>query len=359
MGPFKGLVGILLIGNVFGAKIKGPSEIIQNERAAAAFSDDSYDASEKVSANDREEKFLSVFQIVKFKNDACSADDGNTGVCFTEAECSAKGGVASGSCASAFGVCCVFTVKICSDTVTQNNTYIESPNYPAPAPTGMCSYTLNKCDSNICQFRLEFEDVVVSDPAMGDCTNDTIMVSGVDASSMKVVPMSLCGTLTGQHMVVSVKDATEGAKLIFNIVSGTSMAKWRVKVIQLSCADNDLLAPAGCLTYGTAESGTIQSFNYNGGNGEQINNQKFSHCIKYQDGFCDVALTSTTFDLGASGDAGDSLVFGNSVQSGNMFGSSGSLIWNFTGPYLVQHCSDDMNTDMNAGYSISYLLLPC
>ena len=40
---------------------------------------------------------------------------------------------------------------------------------------------------------------MVSDPAMGDCTNDTIMFSGFDANSMKVVPMSLCGTLTGQH----------------------------------------------------------------------------------------------------------------------------------------------------------------
>ena len=105
---------------------------------------------------------LSVFQIVKFKNGDCPASDGNRGVCFTgnfllhdhlplchhqdgghhceqgcypnhslckaegptasrkhicstidnfliltEAECSSKGGVASGSCASGFGVCCV------------------------------------------------------------------------------------------------------------------------------------------------------------------------------------------------------------------------------------------------------------
>jgi len=352
MGPLKGLVSILLVGTVLGAKIQETPGIIQNERAAAAFSDETHEA---VSANDREEKFLSVFQIVKFKNDACSADDGNTGVCFTEAECSAKGGVASGSCASAFGVCCVFTVGACSGTVVQNNTYIQSPNYPAPAPVGMCMYTLNKCDSNICQFRFEFEDVMISDPAMGDCTNDTLMFSGFDANSMKVVPMTLCGTLTGQHMVVSVKDATAGAKMIFNIVSAASMAKWRVKVIQLSCADSDLLAPPGCLTYDMAESGNIQSYNYNGGNGELINNQKFSHCIKYQDGFCDVALTSTTFDLGS----GDSLTFGSNVQTGNMFGSSGSLNWNFTGPYVAPVCSDDMNTAMNMGYSINYLLLPC
>ena len=65
------------------------------------------------------------------------------------------------------------------------------------------------------------------------------------------------------------------------------------QVVQLSCADSDLLAPPGCLTYDSTSSGTIQSYNYNGGSGEMINNQKFSHCIKYQDGFCDVALTST------------------------------------------------------------------
>jgi len=350
MGPLKGLVGILLIANVFG------TEIIQNDQAVQAFNDDLH---EPISPKERDEKFLSVFQIVKFKNDACPASDGNTGVCFTEAECSAKGGVASGNCASAFGVCCVFTVSACSGTVTQNNTYIQSPNYPSPAPTGMCMFTLNKCDTNICQFRLEFEDVMLSDPDMGDCTNDTLMLTGVDAVSAKVVPTALCGTLTGQHMVVNVKDATEGAKLVFNIASMASMAKWRVKVIQLSCSDPELLAPPGCLTYETAQSGTIQSFNNQAGSGEMINNQKFAHCIKYQDGFCDVALTAMNFDLGTAGDAGDSLTFGNNVQTGSMFGSSGSLNWNFTGPYVATVCSDDMNSAMNAGYSIGYLLLPC
>jgi len=352
MGPLQRIVGILLVGNVFGA------QIIQNDRAAEAFSDEAHET-DAVSQNNRDEKFLSVFQIVKFKNEVCSADSGEDGTCFTEAECSAKGGVASGTCASAFGVCCVFTVSACGGVISQDNTYIQSPNYPAPAPTGMCMYTINKCDSNICQFRFEFEDVMVSDPAMGDCTNDTIMFSGFDAVSMKVVPMTLCGSLTGQHMIVNVKDVTDGSKIVFNIVSAASMAKWRIKVDQISCAETDMIAPPGCLTYDTTESGTIQSYNYQGGMGEMINNQKFSHCIMYQDGFCDVALTAMNFDLGAMGDAGDSLTFGSNVQTGNMFGSGGSLNWNFTGPYVATVCSDDMNSAMNMGYSISYLLLPC
>ena len=41
---------------------------------------------------------------------------------------------------------------------------------------------------------------------MGECQNDTMMVTGMDAVSVKVVPSTLCGTLTGQHMILSVKD---------------------------------------------------------------------------------------------------------------------------------------------------------
>ena len=37
--------------------------------------------------------------------------------------------------------------------MNQNNAYIESPAYPAAAATGMCSYTIKKCDSNVCQYR--------------------------------------------------------------------------------------------------------------------------------------------------------------------------------------------------------------
>jgi hypothetical protein len=50
---------------------------------------------------------FSVFQIVQFQNDPCNASDGTTiGTCYTAAECTARNGFASGSCASNFGVCC-------------------------------------------------------------------------------------------------------------------------------------------------------------------------------------------------------------------------------------------------------------
>ena len=87
-----------------------------------------------------------------------------------------------------------------------------------------------------------------------------------------------------------------------------------------------------------------------------------------------MALTSNTWDMGTD----DNLSFGNNVQSGTTFGDAGSLTCekflyivikknhvlslvsgNFTGPYIATACSDAENAAMNAGYDISYLLLPC
>jgi len=312
------------------------------------------DSSEAISPNDREGKFFSVFQIVKFKNEACTTDTGEMGTCYTESECTTAGGSPSGSCASSFGACCLFKTSTCGGEINQNNAYIESPAYPAAAPTGMCMYTIKKCDSNVCQYRLDFEDVMLSQPMMGDCTNDTLMVSQVDGVSTAVVPMTLCGTLTGQHMYVTVKNS-DPAKVAFNVASMASMARWKIRVTQILCSDTDNLAPAGCVTYETADSGDITSYNYDSGSGALINNQKFCHCIKYTDNMCDISLSASGFDMGTD----DSLTFGNNVQTGAAFGSSGMLNWNFTGPYcaLVESGSD--SSASNGGYSIGFLKLPC
>jgi len=291
--------------------------------------------------------------VVKFENGACAASDGNQGVCFTEAECAAKGGVATGSCAQNYGVCCIFTANTCGSTVSQLMAFVESPNYPNPSPTGMCMFNIGKVDSGICQYKIQFEDVMLSGPAMGDCTNDTLTISNVDAVSSSVIPMNLCGTLSGQEIYVNVNDTTTDPKLTFNIASTNS--KYRLKITQIPCTDTAALAPPGCLTYATGASGTISSFNNQNGNGELLNNQMFSHCIQYQNGFCDISFSSSDFDLGT----GDKLTIGTEVLTGSTFGNAGSLIYNFTGPYVFPVMFDGDNTAMNSGYSLSYLLLPC
>ncbi len=55
---------------------------------------------------------ISLFSIVRFANSGCTTSTGLNGTCFTSAECSSNGGVATGTCASGFGVCCVGIGKV-------------------------------------------------------------------------------------------------------------------------------------------------------------------------------------------------------------------------------------------------------
>ena len=104
--------------------------------------------------------------------------------------------------------------------------------------------------------------------------------------------------------------------------NASSESRYRIKVTQIPCGDPALLAPPGCLTYNTDLAGTISSFNYADGAGEMINNQAFSHCIKYQEGYCDVSLKASEFDLGES----DFLLIGSTFLTGNNFGIDGTLL---------------------------------
>merc|ERR1712051_315205 len=68
------------------------------------------------------------------------------GTCFTSSECSTRGGSSRGSCASGFGVCCVFTVSATSSTISNNDTYIQNPSFPsAYGETNSLAYTIQKC----------------------------------------------------------------------------------------------------------------------------------------------------------------------------------------------------------------------
>ena len=179
---------------------------------------------------------------------------------------------------------------------------------------------------------------------MGDCLNDTMRITGLDGVSAATVPASLCGDLTGHEskdifpiiisfylchfkVYLTVKSQTGPTQIEFDIgYNQSSVSRFRIQVTQLSCEDTELLAPPGCLTYNTETFGAITSFNFANGTGEMINNQKFSHCIKPQEGFCDVMLIFIDLDLGAPDwlglasaseyGYGDSLTFGSKIVTG-------------------------------------------
>jgi len=343
--------------------------------------DEEKSVAKAATSEERDEKFLSVFQIVKFNNDACEAVDGTLGTCYTAAECTAKGGEERGNCASGFGVCCVAVVDPCNGGVLAlNNSYIVNPGFPntvsdqsAASTCGsartirtnrqidtgaMYEWTIKKAASDIVQLRLDFIYFETSAPMMGDCTNDTFVITGADPVSMKNLPTNLCGVLTGQHLYVSIKSVEE-VKVGLNIASIGSQ-RFQILVRQFDSTQLDYLAPRGCLQYFRNDVGTISTFNNQAGMGELLNNQLYSSCIAQNDAYCDISLQANNFELtGSSGMCSDAVVFGLDQQCGSTFGVDGSLLWNYTGPYHIPFQSDADNTAMVAGFEISFILLPC
>merc|ERR1711981_1119454 len=80
------------------------------------------------SSDEKKAKVFSLFTVVNFPNDECTAKSDTTmkGTCYTSSECGAKSGTNDGNCAAGFGVCCTFTVSTCGSSVTKNGTYIEN-----------------------------------------------------------------------------------------------------------------------------------------------------------------------------------------------------------------------------------------
>ena len=71
--------------------------------------------------------------------------------------------------------------------------------------------------------RLDFEDVMLTQPEMGSCDNDTLMVTQVDGVSTAVVPMTLCGTLTGQHSKSPSYNITQSHASKFSVRDGQEL----------------------------------------------------------------------------------------------------------------------------------------
>merc|ERR1719242_2420879 len=76
---------------------------------------------------ERDQKLISTFQIVRFPNEVCVGSNSRNGTCYTSAECSDKSGTSSGSCADGFGVCCTFTISVCDSSTSENLTYWTNP----------------------------------------------------------------------------------------------------------------------------------------------------------------------------------------------------------------------------------------
>jgi len=270
---------------------------------------------------DQAKRFLSLFTIVSFKNDACASLSGNNGTCYSSKDCIKQGGVRSGTCASGFGVCCLFT-KTCGDVTAINGTFFQSDGYPSTFDSvGSCQLTVNKASSDVCQLRLDMENFVLAGPESTDntCMNDEFYVTGGSTTLPTV-----CGTNSGQHMYVDMGLSSNSPVVLTVVTAGASYSRsFSIKVTQIEC-DSLSKAANGCLQYYQGVSGTMFSFNYNGGSGLQLSNTDYSMCVRMERNFCGIEYTACTDTINPSP---QSFSVSGSSNTGSQVGTGCSTDW--------------------------------
>merc|ERR1711936_264962 len=270
---------------------------------------------------ERDGKVLSVFNVVTFPNSACGASNGYNGTCYTSSECTSKGGTASGTCASSFGVCCVFSIS-CGGTASANNSYAIISSYSTSSDNDPCTYTFCKTNSDVCKLRIDFDTMVLTHPVtyaanptaastylhsayMGDCNTDTLTVSNPGGA----VPPTICGYNTGQHMWVPASDSCNQINIDIDPGSTSTTRKWQIKVTQYECG-NLMMPEQDCLQYHTASEGTIASFAFDttsstvSSSQYHLSSQYYDICIRRARSYCSVCyspeISSTTTGTAAS-----------------------------------------------------------
>lgn len=212
------------------------------------------------------------------------------GICRTAEECGDSGGTESGNCASGFGVCCYHTI-VAAGEITNNLTYIQNTGYPTT--TGSTADTASKSaaftvkgGSNICQVRLDFDDVELLQPVAGVCTATTHDQLTIASTSQALTGVTnLCGTLTGSHLYLNNDGADPAATVTVTLGSTLGARKWKIKTTQIEC-DNLAKAPDGCLQYYTGVSGSFTSFNGGSTTNAMLANQDYTACIRKEAGMC-------------------------------------------------------------------------
>ena len=165
-------------------------------------------------------------------------------MCLSDAECTEKGGEASGTCASGFGSCCAFVDR--SDSMMGMTTfdtkvaYLQSPGFPQEHDKSlMQTVQLVPIDENICQIRLDFIEFQTDGGSTIDkqCDRDMFRVTGGGGIDLGVG--DLCGKNTGQHLYIPVQGSRGGPaniRIITQDRSGGNFSmgyKWNVKVTQV------------------------------------------------------------------------------------------------------------------------------
>merc|ERR1719361_1498314 len=311
--------------------------------------------SDTVTTETREGKVLPVFQVIKFPNDVCAGATRN-GTCYTSEECSNKGGTSDGSCASGFGVCCIFALA-CGGSASENQTYLIQAS--VTTLTSPCKYTICPVATDICRIRFDFTTMVLAGavagtvtaaatavgaagilngPLIGECVDDQFSISG----GLGRGSPTICGTNTGYHMIVDAdRTANTCHTALFNIGGTTSTSRsWNILVTQYACGDTDSSGWPGCLQYYTATSSNIQNFGFPPtitavtSAVTHLSNQHYDICIRRASGYCYICYSPTII-------AAITAAIGTPASAAISFGLSISSIAANPASMISNTCSQD------------------
>lgn len=171
-----------------------------------------------------------------------------------------------------------------------------------PTPPRTCNYKIDSYSSHVCQLRIQFT-MSMAQPTLPTSANRLQYPECMD-DYLEVGGYKFCGSETNQHIYVPF-NRTAGEKSVpIKIVSsvrsgGSSLPKlsWNIEIDQLECPkgspirslpidgrssfnDGWWIAPTGCLQYFPDKTGTVQSFNYNYGQGTYQGNLDYAICFK-------------------------------------------------------------------------------
>jgi len=92
--------------------------------------------------------------------------------------------------------------KSCNLNTNNNHTFFTNPDYPEfDEEMGACSLTVNRMNDDICQIRVDFLELELSQPdENGLCVGDFLTITGGISES----PI-ICGSNSGQHRKLELK----------------------------------------------------------------------------------------------------------------------------------------------------------
>ena len=88
-----------------------------------------------------------------------------------------------------------------ADTIDQNCTYIQNPSFPSVySEQTALKYTINKCSSEVCSVRLDFETFAIQGPSLTtEVVESTCQDTFIAKGTSGITTPTICGLNAGQH----------------------------------------------------------------------------------------------------------------------------------------------------------------